>query len=175
MNGEIGVESEELSGSTFWFTAEYGIPIQSLDNSAGEIHKSGWEGHKQSILLAEDNPINQRVALYNLTKLGHKVDIAQNGQEAVAMVQSHSYDIVLMDIQMPLMSGLEATKAIRQWENDSGKKLGIPIIAMTADALLGNMERYLAEGMSGFISKPFKLRELENVLKNAIESKSGKQ
>jgi CheY-like chemotaxis protein len=122
---------------------------------------------KLYILLAEDNPINQRVAIYNLTKLGHKVDIAENGQEALALGIANHYNILLMDIQMPVMDGIEATHAIRQWEKTTHQSGQLPIIAMTADAVKGNMENFLAEGMNGYISKPFKMNDLETILKLA--------
>ncbi len=167
MHGEIGVDSEEGIGSTFWFTAEFGYSEVSQVIAEPVIPKVATEFKKLNILLAEDNPINQRVALYNLTKFGHKIDIAENGQEAVNLVIANHYDIVLMDIQMPVMNGIEATHAIRQWEANNGHPEILPIIAMTADAVKGNMEYFLAEGMNGFISKPFKISDLEMILKLA--------
>lgn len=167
MHGEIGVDSEEGIGSTFWFTAEFGVSETIPAISKPVVVESGGEARSLSILLAEDNPVNQRVAVYNLTKMGHKVDIVENGQEAVALGIANDYDILLMDIQMPVMNGIEATHAIRQWEKSTRQPGFLPIIAMTADAVMGKMENCLAEGMNGYISKPFKMTDLETILKLA--------
>lgn len=167
MHGEIGVESEGNAGSTFWFTAEFDR-CESLEEIIEPVDPEPQSlFRKLSILLVEDNPINQRVALYNLTKLGHRVEIAENGQEAVALRIANYYDIILMDIQMPVMNGIEATRAIREWEAANPDAGHLPIIAMTADAVKGNEDMYLAEGMSGYISKPFKMADLETILKLA--------
>jgi len=167
MHGEIGVESKIGHGSTFWFTAEFGIPEMTSELSEPVAQEIAGEFRVLNVLLAEDNPINQRVALYNLAKLGHKVDVAQNGQEAFDLAINNHYDILLMDIQMPVMDGIKSTHAIRAWEVTHPQKGGLPIIAMTADAVKGNMEYFIGEGMTGYISKPFKIIDLETVLKLA--------
>jgi CheY-like chemotaxis protein len=110
------------------------------------------------ILLAEDNPVNQRLALRLLEKEGHTVVLATNGKEALAAVMRESFDVVLMDVQMPEMDGLEATAAIRLWERDTGRHQGI--IAMTAHAMKGDRDRCLEAGMDGYVSKPIQIKEL---------------
>jgi CheY-like chemotaxis protein len=110
------------------------------------------------ILLAEDSLVNQRLAVALLESQGHTVAVAANGKEAVAMAQSQPVDLVLMDVQMPEMDGLEATARIRARERQTGSHL--PIIAMTAHALKGDRERCIAAGMDGYIAKPVRAREL---------------
>ncbi len=114
------------------------------------------------ILLAEDNVVNQRVMLLMLEKQGHSVAIAADGSEAIAMLDEESFDVILMDIQMPGMNGYEATKAIRL--SEQGKGGHVPIVALTAHAMKGDREACLAVGMDDYLSKPVDLRELRLVL-----------
>jgi len=106
------------------------------------------------ILLAEDNPVNQRLAVRLLEKQGHTVVVAGDGQAAVAAVAQQRFDVVLMDVQMPVLDGLEATAALRAQEQTTGTHL--PILAMTAYAMQGDAERCLAAGMDGYLAKPIK-------------------
>jgi CheY-like chemotaxis protein len=110
------------------------------------------------ILLAEDNPVNQKVALYIVHQYGHGVTVANNGREAIQHVQNEDFDLVLMDVQMPTMDGFQATAAIRQLPDPT--KARVPIVAMTAHAMKGDRERCLAAGMDGYIAKPINAREL---------------
>jgi CheY-like chemotaxis protein len=110
------------------------------------------------ILLAEDNAVNQKLAVRMLEKHGHKVVVANNGKEALAALQAASFDVVLMDVQMPEMGGLEATAQIRIAEQGTGRH--IPVIAMTAHAMKGDRERCLEAGMDGYVSKPVQPKEL---------------
>ena len=114
------------------------------------------------VLLAEDNPVNQKLAARMLEKRGHRVSIASNGREAVAKAKEGAFDVVFMDIQMPEMDGLQATAAIRAREELTGGHL--PIVAMTAHAMTGDRERCLAAGMDGYVSKPIQRAELFAVL-----------
>jgi len=111
------------------------------------------------ILVAEDNPVNQKLAIRILEKWGHTVATADNGRKACEAVRKNDYDLVLMDVQMPEMDGFEATAAIREQEMPLGQR--IPIIAMTAYAMKGDMERCLEAGMDGYIAKPIKITELQ--------------
>ena len=111
-----------------------------------------------SILLAEDNPVNQRLAVRILEKRGHVVTVAFDGKEALASYQTQKFDLILMDVQMPVMDGIKTTTAIRNIEKKTGSH--IPVIAMTAHAMKGDMERCLASGMDSYISKPVKAEEL---------------
>ena len=114
------------------------------------------------ILVAEDNLINQKLATYMLTNLGHKVVIAANGQDALDKFRAGNFDVILMDVQMPVMDGFEATQLIRAVEKESGKRT--PIVALTAHAMKGDRERCLEAGMDDYISKPINNKELTDAL-----------
>ena len=135
---------------------EFAAPKQGLLDE--EFAKS----YPLDILIAEDNPINQKLAIRVLNRLGYEPKLANNGKEAVDMVVTQPYDLILMDMLMPEMDGLEATKAIRML----GKVKQPSIVAMTANVLQEDKERCIESGMNGFISKPFKLEELTDVLKS---------
>jgi CheY-like chemotaxis protein len=115
-----------------------------------------------TILVAEDNPVNQTVALQMLRRLGCQAVAVRTGREAVMAVMQERYDAVFMDVQMPDMDGLEATAAIRRWEAEHGGH--VPIIAMTAHAMEGDRERCLAAGMDGYVAKPIKTDDLRRAL-----------
>ena len=114
------------------------------------------------VLLAEDNPVNQTLAMRILEKLGHKVQIVNNGREALRRSQEEEFDLILMDVQMPEMDGLEATTAIRDAEAGTGKH--VPIVAMTAHAMKGDREKCLNAGMDGYLSKPIRIDELKQAM-----------
>jgi len=114
------------------------------------------------VLLAEDNPVNQLLATRLLEKRGHRVVVAANGREALAALENESYDLVLMDIQMPEIDGIEATRAIREKERTNGNHQ--PVIALTAHAMKGDQERCLNAGMDGYLSKPIRPQELDEIL-----------
>nr|NQU92675.1 response regulator [Bacteroidota bacterium] len=100
------------------------------------------------------------------------VDVANNGQDAVNLFKKNLYDLVLMDIMMPIMDGIEATKQIKGIQDFQDIKRGIPVIAMTANALKGDREKLLSQGMDGYISKPFKTKELKDIIVNFFDKKS---
>jgi len=125
-------------------------------------------GRELSILLAEDNRVNQTVATRTLEKLGHSVVIANNGAEALSLLASRRFDLVLMDIQMPEMDGLTATQRIR--ERELATQTHIPIIAMTAHAMKGDRERCLEAGMDGYVSKPISMKDLQEAISGVTRS-----
>ncbi|WP_040570685.1 response regulator [Methyloversatilis thermotolerans] len=126
------------------------------------------------ILLAEDNPVNQLVATRTLERAGYKVTVANNGQEALDLIEHHTFDAVLMDVQMPVMGGIEATRAIRareqrrSWLADADRVQHLPIIAMTANAMKGDRELCLDEGMDDYVSKPVTAEDLLSALERAL-------
>eukprot|EP01097_Dermamoeba_algensis_P003013 TRINITY_DN2215_c0_g1_i1.p1 TRINITY_DN2215_c0_g1~~TRINITY_DN2215_c0_g1_i1.p1 ORF type:complete len:1116 (-),score=232.99 TRINITY_DN2215_c0_g1_i1:151-3498(-) len=124
------------------------------------------------ILIAEDNPVNQKVALQTLHKLGYRADIAANGVEVLKLLTNHRYDIILMDIQMPIMDGLECTQQIRKQMKDVSRKDQPYIIAVTANVFDSDQKECFDSGMDAFISKPFKRDELEKSLKVAFQKLS---
>lgn len=173
MGGEIGVASEEGHGSEFWFTARFGegkdlprkpvdglvgLPVLARDSSNPSDLKATssefaplFAHRKARILLAEDNSVNQQVALGILRKLGLTADAVANGLEAINALAILPYDLVLMDLQMPEMDGIEAARRIRSCPAAYSQ---IPIIAMTAHAMAGDRERCLTAGMNDYITKP---------------------
>ncbi|PXX95224.1 response regulator [Marinifilum breve] len=122
-----------------------------------------WEAKNYSILLVEDNKLNQTVVKFTLKRYGYLIDIANNGLEAVDMFKEGNYDFILMDVMMPEMDGLEATKIIREIENGQEH---IPIIALTADIMVANEEKCIENGMDAHLSKPFDVDHLFKVLTN---------
>lgn len=138
---------------------------QTGESSSLVTRHSLREARKRlQVLVAEDNLVNQRVAQRMLERLGHSVTVASNGEEAVNILAEHPFDLVLMDVQMPVLGGFEATAVIRQNEKNTGSR--IPIIALTAHAMKGDRERCLEAGMDGYLSKPLQSEELCQVLSN---------
>ncbi len=147
------------------------LQLAERKDALPEKREAADSGGRLRILLAEDNPVNQKLAVKILEKHGHRVTVANNGREAVERSAKEEFDLVLMDVQMPGMGGLEATEIIREREQQTG--LHLAIIAMTAHALKGDKERCLAAGMDGYVSKPIRTSDLEaemdRVLKIARE------
>ncbi len=175
MGGEIGVESIAGGGSEFWFTVnleyqperapdlsnETPVQVAAKPRSTGKLRLP--TNSSARILLAEDNLTNQMVAQAILKKLGFQSDIATNGAEALNALENTRYDLVLMDMQMPEMDGLEATRRIRDIQS-SVFNHNIPIIAMTANAMKEDREHWLEAGMNDYVSKPIKPQALSEML-----------
>ena len=159
MGGTVSVESQDGIGSTFYLR----LPLQKKNDNLSEKplpqrEASLWCGPFLNILLAEDNPINSHYIKTVLKDMGHAVSDAENGKDALDTLKVNTFDLVLMDIQMPVMNGVDALNVIREMEQLSGKHL--TVIALTAYALFGDKEKYLNMGFDGYLSKPFKTKEL---------------
>jgi hypothetical protein len=174
MDGRIWVESpwrapasdEPVQGSAFHFTVRFarGVPAAAAPAAAA----AGVEGPLR-ILLAEDNAVNRRLACYLLEKKGHSVITAEDGRQALAALETATVDLVLMDVQMPGMDGVTATRLIRARETPGS--FHIPIIALTAHAMSGDREYCLDAGMDDYLTKPIRAEELQRVLSSVRTSK----
>ena len=177
MGGKIWVESEPGKGSTFHFTACFAMDATGDEYAAepGIDDLSGMPLHEPEcrlrILLVEDNPINRKLTASILEGQGHAVVVAENGREALDLFHRGSFDLALMDVQMPEMDGFQATAAIRALERQTGGHIPhIPIIALTAHALRGDRERCLAAGMDGYVSKPIHASTLIEQIEKLLAS-----
>jgi CheY-like chemotaxis protein len=171
MGGSMNVDSVEGQGSTFWFTL-FTTRVEQATAPAKALG-DGWPvgakakiSNDTRILLVEDNPVNQMVALRLLELLGFHADVVNDGAEAVDAAQCQSYDLLLMDCQMPIMDGYEATAEIRRREADSGRRTRI--VAITANAMSGDREKCLEAGMDDYIAKPIQLETLKAALERSL-------
>jgi CheY-like chemotaxis protein len=172
MGGTMWVESEgDGHGSTFFVAIEAEVaPVDAIPRDAvphpgsQDLDPEQAARHPLRILLVEDNPLNQKLALRLLGRMGYTADVAVNGLEAIDAVARRSYDLVLMDVQMPEMDGLEATRRIVDGTDPTVRPR---ILAMTANAMDGDRERCIAAGMDGYISKPIRVDELVGALLEA--------
>jgi PAS domain S-box-containing protein len=171
MQGRIWLESEIGTGSTFYFTARFGLAdaTQIKDESQrGETGAIPTQVKKLHILIADDNLINLRLARSLVAKQGHSAVAVGSGREALMALEQENFDLVLMDVQMPDMDGFEATKAIRAQERSS--KNHLPIVAMTAHAMIGDRERCLEAGMDSYVTKPVDAAKLFNAIADAVHA-----
>lgn len=158
LNAKYGFESKEHVGSHFWFELE--LQMLQFEKEIEQV-----SAQDLPVLLVEDNIVNQKIAFFTLKKLGFPVDIAENGEEAVEKFRKKKYRLVLMDIQMPVMDGFEATKQIRQLEKNNMGNSSAIIIALSANILSRDIQNCFEVGMNEFISKPFSSDKLMDKIK----------
>ncbi len=175
MNGEAGVQSQPGKGSVFWFSARFAAVspqrYRSITSATNELDttaqmtatKNSTKQCATHILLAEDNPINQKITKNMLKDLGCQVDIVEDGQKALGAYENKCYDLIFMDCQMPNLDGFEATQRIRKLEVEN-QRTHTPIIAITANAFKEDRDRCLEVGMNDYLSKPFKQKQLKMIL-----------
>ncbi|ASA24172.1 response regulator [Paenibacillus donghaensis] len=172
MGGDIRVESMEERGATFVFTIQASLPEEGLAGFGDEDHllePIPGRVDRGRVLVVDDHPINQRLMVSMLVKLGYQADVAEDGGQAVAMSLKQPYDFIFMDLQMPVMDGLEATTLIRQGGGPSAEET--IIIAMTANVMDGIQNRCIASGMNDYISKPLKMSSIKQILSRYSLSK----
>lgn len=179
MGGKIWVESKEGQGSVFHFTIEVAADPEA-SSTARERGSSVLGDYKElgnqfplRILVADDNTTNQRVVGHMLNRMAYRPDFAGNGLEVLESLKQRDYDLVLMDVQMPEMDGMEATRRIRKGEAGESLKT-VPVVALTASAMQGDREKFIEVGMDDYMSKPIKIEELARTLKSYGE-KLGKK
>ncbi len=158
MGGRIGVESTLGAGSTFWFELSPPLAEAVDEDVADAVEDAGVSAH---VLLVDDHPVNRQLGVAVLTLLGCTVDTAADGRDAVDAVTATAYDLVFMDVHMPVMDGLEATRAIRAL---SGPASRTPIVTMSADVMPEQVARCVAVGMNDRVSKPLNIEDLHACL-----------
>jgi signal transduction histidine kinase/streptogramin lyase/ActR/RegA family two-component response regulator len=172
MGGSVGVTSDIGKGSTFWADLELRPANVQLENEKPDQVSEATPAKPLSVLVAEDNIVNQKLLTRILQRLGCEYELAKNGAEAVGLYAKKSFEIVLMDCQMPVCDGYEATAAIRQFEIDN-RKVRVPIVALTAHAASADRDRCLASGMDAYLTKPLSVERLREVLDGINGNLSG--
>jgi two-component system sensor histidine kinase/response regulator len=169
----VSADATVPAGSDLHHAGQADVTSESLGSlaAATTCDRAATRARGRRVLLVEDNAVNQKLAVRLLETQGHTVTLAVDGKLAVKAMEREEFDVVLMDVQMPEMDGLEATATIRAKERDNGRH--VPIIAMTAHAMQGDRERCLAAGMDGYISKPVDSRELMETIE-AVRSTLGR-
>jgi CheY-like chemotaxis protein/HPt (histidine-containing phosphotransfer) domain-containing protein len=165
-NGQIQVKSKIGRGSEFYFSLDFKKVDSAIVEMIRENHTNRKSMGKLSILLCEDNILNQKLARNVIEKFGFDLDIANNGQEGIDLLLKNEYDLILMDLQMPVKDGYQTTISIRK-----ELKLDIPIIAMTAHSLVGEQQKCFDIGMNGYVAKPFKQQELLDRIQTVMDSR----
>lgn len=170
MGGEIKVKSQKGKGSVFFFTIQMKTKTTYTKEEEKPLFEKG-KVNQSRILLIEDDRYNQIVTKQILNKLGYlKIDIASNGFEAIQKTEKIDYDVILMDIQLPEMDGMDTTNIIR--EKEKKRKKRVPIIAVTAHALKGDKEKFMENGMDGYVTKPIDVKLLSEALEKVLNEKS---
>jgi signal transduction histidine kinase/DNA-binding response OmpR family regulator len=173
MGGEIGVESKEGEGSTFWFKVPLEMGEIKTEFSRDQKCCNKENYRKGRVLVVDDNKTNQFVATEFLQKLGHYTVAVNNGKEALDILMNESFDLILMDCQMPVMNGYEATQKIREKEKQ-GNLSRMPIWALTADAMSGDYKKAILSGMDGYLTKPINFKKLAETIEGCLSKKTDK-
>lgn len=187
MGGEIAAESAPGQGSAFRFTIRCaqassaaetasvdraGLRISPVAAPLPQIRPEAPAPDAASILVVEDNAVNQLLVVKLLARVGHAASVARDGEQALAMVREENFDVVLMDIQLPGMDGVSVTRHIR---NMAGPKAEVPVIALTANAMVGDRDRYIAAGMDDYVSKPIDAKELFAAIARQLARRRGRE
>jgi two-component system sensor histidine kinase EvgS len=167
MGGRLNIESEPGEGTEIHIVIPFARAEQSGADAIAETERTETKRRGLRILLVEDDPSNQFPLMKFLEKAGHEPTLAENGGQALETMTQGDFDLVLMDIQMPVMDGAQATRAIRESETLGGRR-DIPIIALTAYAMAGDREKFLDMGMNGYLAKPVEMKELARVIDEVL-------
>jgi CheY-like chemotaxis protein len=162
MNGYIYVDSKKGEGSVF--SVKIPLEVTSKKKKNAQCHEHIQTKHKLKVLIAEDDLVNQKIVQKMVESLGHDASVVSNGLQAVEACKKDKFDVVLMDMQMPVLNGIDATKKIRQYEQENDQRK-IPILALTANALAQHKKMCFEAGMTGYFTKPVTMNSIEEMLK----------